>query len=718
VSAVGATGTIDIRPDSPGVFVDNLRNPVLRWLGRRPVPIRNFAARIEMKRNPLAQMHAAAGPALAAVLALAAARAVWAAEPPKPLWPLEGRPAVSSNFCEYREGHLHAGLDIRTYGSDGAPEGYGKALYIRLDSGETLVYAHLAELDTTLERALYEAQVRSGRYSVDIRFPRGRFPVHRGDIVAWSGSTGGVDPHLHFEIRDGGENPLNPLSNGFALEDRLAPEFERIEFTPLDPEARINGHCWPVELEPVRLGEGRFAVRDTLVLSGGVGVVAEVFDRLNGRSGRLAPYRLTLVVDDTTVADVRLERFSFSHADQVDFLYDISRVRRERTYALQLFDVDGDSMWNRTFLGGGLLGNDPGSAGRGGGAGGSEVRRCVVVARDPAGNAARLEFQFRTGGSRPLGRAEWLDAPVRRESVVPGMFFRDGFVSTIHALAGVGLENGETLSSDRAASASIDGYRHPNVYTAQELLDGPIEVPARVADAPAAVYLIGVERGRPTSVSFSELGLQLVFGKNTLYTDAVVYAAAWKGNRSATDTGELVPRTTPVLIGPYSTTLRADMEVRFSTGPFGKNSAIYRLNEHRGEWVFYESATEEGSVRTTARRPGVYAVFDDAHGPRIRRPFVRTSRSYATGRKRPEIVVPIEDTGSGVDYRKTAVSLDGIEQIAYWDSRAKKLLVVVKDPNIMGPHAISVVAYDNIGNRSQLDASVDIKVTSHPRKRG
>ena len=28
-------------------------------------------------------------------------------------------PAVSSNFCEYREGHLHAGIDVRTYGREG-----------------------------------------------------------------------------------------------------------------------------------------------------------------------------------------------------------------------------------------------------------------------------------------------------------------------------------------------------------------------------------------------------------------------------------------------------------------------------------------------------------------------------------------------------------------------------------------------------------------------
>jgi len=230
-------------------------------------------------------------PAFAAALSLAAPGSGPGGDPVERAWPLEGQPAVSSNFCEYREGHFHAGLDIRTYGAEGVPcvaagdgyvsrlrasaDGYGKALYLRLDTGETAVYAHLAEFDSPLEQALYEAQLRAGSYTVDVRFPRDRFPVRRGDVIAWSGSTGGIDPHLHFEIRDGGENPMNPFSKGFALEDREPPRFERVEFTPIGPEARINGHCWPVEFMAARLEEGRFYIRDTLAISGSVGVSAE-----------------------------------------------------------------------------------------------------------------------------------------------------------------------------------------------------------------------------------------------------------------------------------------------------------------------------------------------------------------------------------------------------------------------------------------------------------
>ncbi|MGD8413714.1 MAG: M23 family metallopeptidase [Candidatus Latescibacterota bacterium] len=667
--------------------------------------------------------------ALATVLA-GFPSATRAGESAAPVWPLEGRPAISSNFCEYREGHFHAGLDIRTYGEEGvpcvasadgyvsrmraSPEGYGKALYVRLDSGETLVYAHLAEFDSTLEEELYRSQQRAGRYDVDVRFPRGRFPVRRGAVIAWSGSTGGIPPHLHFEVRDRGENPLNPFSNGFALEDVLSPEFRRVEFKPLGPGGLVNGYCWPVQFTAKRVAAGRWVLADTLVLSAGVGVAAEVYDRLNSRSGRLAPYRITLAVDDSVVADIRLERFSFAHADQVDFLYEVGRIRREKTYFIQLFESAGETIWNRSFRAGGSLPASP-AADRDVDGDGQDVHRGLVTATDVAGNAARLEFFFVSGKGGRLTRTRWENTPLRLDTALPGHYFRESMVSTFDPIGDALLGKKSDTKADPDQKRPFEAYRSPNVYTASELADGPFVSGFRQDGRDDYAYLIGLRKGRPTSVNFSELGLQLIFGQRTLYSDAVVYARSWTDAGVETTPRELIPRTDPVQIGPYSIRLRADMEVRLSVGYVDSTSAIYRLNERKGEWVFYESTAESGAVRTTARRPGVYCAFDDRFGPRIGAPLVRVRRSYATGRPRPVIEVPIEDSGAGVSHGKTGVFIDGIEQIAYWDSRSKKMFVTIRDPNIMGPRSISVVAYDNAGNRSQLEADIDI--TIDPQKR-
>jgi hypothetical protein len=70
--------------------------------------------------------------------------------------------------------------------------------------------------------------------------------------------------------------------------------------------------------------------------------------------------------------------------------------------------------------------------------------------------------------------------------------------------------------------------------------------------------------------------------------------------------------------------------------------------------------------------------------------------------------VAIDDSGSGVDYDRCAVFLGGVRQIARWDLSARKFFILLRDENIMGPQALTVVAYDNIGHRTELDATIDI----------
>lgn len=98
---------------------------------------------------------------------------------PSPRWPLD-LPArwLTSNFMEHRGGRYHAGLDFKTREREGFPAfavedgevvrvratagGYGRALYLRGDSGRTYVYAHLARFSDAVEALVADAQARSG----------------------------------------------------------------------------------------------------------------------------------------------------------------------------------------------------------------------------------------------------------------------------------------------------------------------------------------------------------------------------------------------------------------------------------------------------------------------------------------------------------------------------------------------------------------------------
>ena len=81
----------------------------------------------------------------------------------------------SANFGEIRPGHFHAGVDIKTDAEEGKPVvaaadgyvsrvvlqagGYGRAVYLTLRNGTTVVYGHLRRFRDDIER-----HVRRERY--------------------------------------------------------------------------------------------------------------------------------------------------------------------------------------------------------------------------------------------------------------------------------------------------------------------------------------------------------------------------------------------------------------------------------------------------------------------------------------------------------------------------------------------------------------------------
>ena len=615
--------------------------------------------------------------------------------PPDLLWPMPVRPAVSSNFCEHRPGHLHAGLDIRTFGTEGvaclsggpgyvsrvraSANGYGKAVYVQLHSGETLVFAHLAEFSPGLEAVVREAQERSRRYRVDMRFSPGRFPVERGDVIGYSGMTGATAPHLHFEVRNEQEHPMDPFSSGFSLDDEMPPGFDSLRLLPLSEEARIDGLCFPLERSVRQAGARSWVLDDTVTVSGPVGVSVEALDRLNSESGRLAPHSLELTVDGVEVASVAFERFSFGHTSQVDFVYEIERIRSRKQYFFQLFDRAGATLWNREFR----------DAGHIGAVGAHQAR---ITARDRAGNESTLEFVFRV----PSG----VEAVSRRGAAAGGEMEGVHFYENL-----VMVHPGAAVPADRWAQAlGMPAPESGFTITAAALGGVPAALPV---DASGQVFLAGAMAGQARTIRFDELDLEIEMGAGTLYNDQVVYATRWLPGVPAAEPGELSGRTRRLRIGPYAMSLRADMTIRFTGIDVDSSDAIYRLNERKGEWVHYDSEVAGSGVSTTAKRPGVYAVLRDRRGPRIGSPALRTRNRYADGVEFTELVVPIDDAGSGVDDERVEISIGGRRQIARWDFVVKKMFIEMTDPNILGRQTVIVTAYDQIGNVSRLDATVE-----------
>ena len=170
--------------------------------------------------------------------------------------PMDHDIALSATFAEFRTNHFHAGIDMRTGGevdrpvraaADGyvarvsiSPWGGGKILYIKHPNGYTSVYMHLNGYAGEIGKAVLHEQYARQSYSISKTFAPDELPVKQGQLVAFSGNTGGSGgPHLHFELRSGGLDDLhthstthNPLRFGLPYTDGIKPTLRGLRIYP------------------------------------------------------------------------------------------------------------------------------------------------------------------------------------------------------------------------------------------------------------------------------------------------------------------------------------------------------------------------------------------------------------------------------------------------------------------------------------------------------
>jgi murein DD-endopeptidase MepM/ murein hydrolase activator NlpD len=258
--------------------------------------------------------------------------------------PLDITPtSLAGSFGELRAGHFHSGLDMRTNQRQGYPvyaiadgyisririqnTGFGNALYINHPNGYTSVYGHLQRYNAKLSSVAKSYQYEKKSFEIDEVPVADQIPVHKGDVIAYSGNSGGSGgPHLHFEIRDTKtEATINPQLFGIEVPDRVSPVISGLYVYKLNNQP-FNEHTEKQRI-PIVGGNGTYRINTQLNLTGDVGFGIVATDRHSGLSGLNGVYSITLEVDGFPVFTSSLERFTFdnsrainSHIDYPAFL--------------------------------------------------------------------------------------------------------------------------------------------------------------------------------------------------------------------------------------------------------------------------------------------------------------------------------------------------------------------------------------------------------------
>lgn len=268
-------------------------------------------------------------------------------------WPVNIDVDLSSGFGDYRFGHFHFGIDIRTGGVTGKDvvspvdgyvwrvrtsyRGYGKALYIKGDDGYTYVFGHLHDFARPIDERLKEVQMIAKRYYQDLYFPEDSIRVKKGEFVAFSGQTGSGAPHLHFEKRYG-DIPLNPLSHGYRLQDRVRPVFTRLGIHLVDDRSLFDDGSRRMWLPVRETGKaGEYKIDTALYFDTPVGLLADCYDMMRASGMKQSVYRVAVYVDGRLWHESRFDSAFFETNTSVSLEYDLLEASERRKHVRRLY---------------------------------------------------------------------------------------------------------------------------------------------------------------------------------------------------------------------------------------------------------------------------------------------------------------------------------------------------------------------------------------------
>ena len=648
-------------------------------------------------------------------------------------WPLDLAPALTSTYAEYRSGRFHAGLDIKTWGKEGvpciavsdgyvwrvrtSPWGYGRALYIRLADGRTSVYAHLSGFSPAIEKIVAEEQDRREAYSVNLYLQADRLPVSRGEVIAYSGSTGSGYPHLHFEIRNGhyGETPVNPLINGFGVGDTIPPTPVSLAFIPLDVSARIGSGA-DVRTVPVTWDENaeRYTTPRVSVW-GRIGLAIKIFDRADASAltNRLAPYRIRLIAGGHELFRTTYDAFSYAQIRRVDLDRNFHLTRTGRKGYHNLYLQPGNDLR--------IYGDDPsGTAlkvGTGilwfGTAPTSDVNLdegphdLTIVAEDANGNSSIVHVPVVVERGQ---RAHRIPNRVTSAEQTPSLA-----LEPVHFARHVVLK---VEASQPMAEPPRVGIRESDVqppvvisdtHTAHIPIDLAwgasltVDVTARLSGGAEAS---GSYSLRMTSVDgsggevVSEDGIARAIVPSSSQYDG--FSAQVTPDLSVVDDRPGVePIGLPYRFEPSSVPFKEMAQVHFRL-PEGTESpeelGVYEWTDKGWSFVWNDQDRDRGTVWAGVWYFSTYALIRDSDAPIVEN--LQPAQGETVGLM-PEISVTLRDSLSGILMEELiSMTLDGKALIFEFDPEGDLAKGILRAPLDRGPHEVTVRVQDVCGNEA------------------
>jgi len=267
--------------------------------------------------------------------------------------PLEIGAVLAGTFAELRSNHFHSGLDIKTQQREGlkvfataeghvsrikiSPWGYGKAIYIEHPNGYTTVYGHLKEFAPDIEAYIKKQQYKQEKFAIELFPSKDILNVTKNQLIAYSGNTGGSGgPHLHYEIRDSSQHPMNPMLFGFQVKDTSKPYVNSVYAYSLTDSSQVNHHNDRVKIKLLKGKDGNY-LAETVYASGIIGLGVNTYDKQDLAHNKNGVYNIKTYINGKQNYELDFKKFSFSESRHLNQLIDYSYFKKKKSRIQKLF---------------------------------------------------------------------------------------------------------------------------------------------------------------------------------------------------------------------------------------------------------------------------------------------------------------------------------------------------------------------------------------------